>query len=120
MSSWLRITVAAVATGIAGMLVTAPSASADGAEDYFLNELYKTHQKWYWPFGESYIIGVARGVCDDWSAGVPYAAEVEGLATAKRWTSRNTRFFIALSTASFCPDRYTSNIPPEARLPDGK
>jgi len=120
MSRCIRIPVAAMAIGIAGMLVTTPAASADGAEDYFLNELYKTHQKWYWPYGEAYIIGVARGVCDDWVAGVPYTAEVDGLSAAKRWTSRNTRYFIALSTAAFCPDRYTSNIPPEARLPDGK
>lgn len=120
MNKWLRIPVAAAAIGVSATLLTAPAASADSAEDYFLNELYKTHQKWYWPFGEGYIIGVARGVCNDWAAGVPYAAEVEGLATAKRWTKRNTRYFIALSTASFCPDRYTSSIPPEARLPDGK
>jgi hypothetical protein len=111
---------AAAAMGVAGMLVTASPAAADGAEDYFLNELYKTHQKWYWPFGEDYIIGVARGVCDDWATGVPYNAEVDGLAAAKRWTHRNTRYFIALSTAAFCPDQYTSNIPPDARLPDGK
>jgi hypothetical protein len=116
----MKSAVAAVVIGIAGMLVSAPPAVAGPAEDHFLNELYKTHQKWYWPFGENYIIGVAHGVCDAWAAGVPYAAEVESLAAAKRWTHRNTRYFIALSTASFCPDRYATNIPPEARLPDGK
>jgi hypothetical protein len=123
MNRWLRISAAAavgVTVGVAGTLGTAAPAGADSAEDYFLNELYKTHQKWYWPFGEAYIIGVARGVCDAWAAGVPYPAEVDSLATAKRWTQRNTRFFIALSTASFCPDRYTADIPPEARLHDGK
>lgn len=120
MSKWHSIPGVAAITAVTAMLVNAPTASADSAEDYFLNELYKTHQKWFWPFGESYIIGVARGVCDDWAAGVPYDSEVEGLAAAKRWTKRNTRYFVALSTASFCPDRYTSNIPPEARLPDGK
>jgi hypothetical protein len=120
MNRWLKIPVAAAAVTLTSVLATAPPASADGAQDYFLNELYKTHQKWFWPFGEAYIIGVARGVCNHWAAGVPYAAEVDVLAAAKRWTSRNTRYFIALSTAAFCPDRYTSNIPPEARLPDGK
>ena len=121
MSNRHSIPIAAAAlAAVATILMTAAPASADSAEDYFLNELYKTHQKWYWPFGEDYIIGVARGICDDWAAGVPYAAEVEDIAAAKRWTQRNTRYFIALSTASFCPDQYTSNIPPEARLPDGK
>jgi hypothetical protein len=110
----------AATISVTAMLVTSAPASADDAENYFLNELYKTHQKWYWPFGEGYIIGVAKSVCDAWVAGVPYAVEVESLAANKRWTHRNTRYFIALSTASFCPDRYTAHIPPEARLPDGK
>ena len=78
MNNRRSIPFAASVVGVVAMLVTAAPASADGAEDYFLNELYKTHQKWYWPYGEGYIIGVARGICDDWAAGVPYTAEVEG------------------------------------------
>lgn len=112
----------ATAAALTGMFafINAPVSSADGVEDYFLNELYKTHQKWFWPFGEQYIIGEAHRVCVAWAANTPYNAEVDALAAEKQWTHRNTRYFIALSTATFCTDRYVSTIPPEARLPDGK
>lgn len=100
-------------------LATAPFAAADGNDDYFLNELYKTHQKWYWPYGESYIIGVAHEVCDGWANATPYPEAVTALGIAKGWTPRNTRYFIALSTATYCPDQYAVRIPAEARLPDG-
>lgn len=100
-------------------LATAPRASADN-EDYFLNELYKTHQKWNWPYGEQYIIDVGHGVCNDWAAGVSYPDEVASLATSKQWTQRNTRYFIALATGSFCQGYYLSKIPPEARLQPGR
>ncbi|MGV0813382.1 DUF732 domain-containing protein [Mycolicibacterium boenickei] len=109
-----------VALAITGALANAPLAMAGPAEDYFLNELYKTHQKWFWPFGEDYIIGVAHGVCDAWDSGVGYPEKVESMAIEKGWTHRNTRYFVALSTATFCPDRYIAQIPAEARLPDGK
>lgn len=98
-------------------LVTPPLAGADVSEDYFLNELYKTHQKWYWPYGEQYIIGMGRGVCADWAAGVSYADEVESLAVSKRWTHRNARYFVALATGAFCADQYTTMIPPDDRIP---
>lgn len=93
-------------------------ANADPSEDYFLNELYKTWQKWYWPFGEQYIITVGRGVCDAWNAGMDYPAEVAALSAEKGWTQRNTRYFVALSTGAFCPERYESAIPAEARPKD--
>jgi hypothetical protein len=111
----LKTAGAAAAVVLAAVcLGTAPAASAD-SEDYFLNELYKTGKKWYWPYGEGYIIGVGRGVCDDWNAGVAYPDEVESLAVAKGWTHRNTRFFIALATGAFCPERFESQIPLDAR-----
>lgn len=117
----LRFWAPAVAIfGAIAALVGAPAASADVAEDYFLNELYKTHVKWYGPYGEQWIIGMGRGVCDAWTNNVPYVAEVDGLATANNWTHRSTRFFIALATAAFCPDQYAARLPPEGRLPDGK
>lgn len=102
--------------GVAAALALSPPAAADASEDYFLGELYKTNQKWYWPFGESYIIGVGRGVCTDWDTGVAYPDEVDALSAANNWMHRSTRYFIALSTAAFCPQRYASSIPPEGRL----
>ena len=45
MSSRPSIPIATAVAAVAAMLMTAAPASADGAEDYFLNELYKTHQK---------------------------------------------------------------------------
>jgi hypothetical protein len=110
---YLRRVLLAVALIMASLVMT-PTASAD-ADDYFLNELHKTHQKWYWPYGESWIIGEAHTVCNDWAAGVGYAEEVEKVATGQRWTQRNSRFFIALATGTYCPED-TSRIPQEARL----
>lgn len=110
-----RTAVAALATSLA----LAPMASADN-EDYFLNELYKTHQKWNWPYGEQYIVDVGHGVCDDWAAGVSYPDEVASLAVSKQWSQRNTRYFIALATGSFCQGYYSAKIPPEARLQPGQ
>lgn len=107
------------ASAVVATLVCAPLAHAGPAEDYFLHELYKTQQKWYWPYGESYIIGVAHQVCDAWQAGVGYPDKVGSLSADKGWTGTSTRYFIALSTATFCPERYATVIPPEARLPDG-
>jgi hypothetical protein len=114
-----RRATATALTLAAAAIAVAPSATADAIEDYFLNELYKTHQKWFWPFGEQYIIGVAHSVCDDWAADMSYPDEVDSLAVAKDWTHRNTRWFIALSTVSFCPDRYETKIPADARLVPG-
>ncbi|KWX69240.1 DUF732 domain-containing protein [Mycobacterium sp. NAZ190054] len=106
------ITLSAVALG------GATTARADAAEDWFLYQLYRTHQKWYWPFGEDYILGVARGVCHDWSVGVGYDQGVESIAATRKWTHRNSRYFIALATRAFCPQYYTSAIPAEGRIVD--
>jgi hypothetical protein len=93
-------------------------ATADTGQDWLIYQLYRSHQKWYWPFGEDYILGVAHGVCSDWDSGVGYTDEVESLATSQRWTHRNARYFIALSTRALCPVHYEPLIPPEDRIVD--
>lgn len=96
----------------------ATNARAGAGEDWLLYELYRTHQKWYGAFGEDYILGVARSVCDDWNAGVGYDEEVESVAAGHKWTHRNSRYFIALATRALCPQYYTSAIPVEGHIVD--
>ena len=108
-------TAGAVVAGLAG----APVAVADPpGRDYFLNELHKTGQKWYWPYGEDYIVGVGQDVCDAWNDGSSYSAEVDQLATTQGWTHRNTRYFVALATGAFCPELFESVVPPQDRPSD--
>ncbi|MBB3606585.1 hypothetical protein FHT40_006276 [Mycolicibacterium sp. BK556] len=106
------VVISAVAFG------AAPTASADASEDWFLYELYRTQQKWFWPFAEPYILGVGHNVCDEWASGTGYDDAVQAVANDQRWTRRNARYFIALATRAFCPDDYTTAIPPQGRIPN--
>jgi hypothetical protein len=109
---------AAVAVTSAVCFGAAPSASADASEDWFLYELYRTQQKWFWPFGETYILGAGHSICDKWAGGTGYEDAVQAVANDQRWTRRNARYFIALATRAFCPDDYTTAIPPQDRIPN--
>lgn len=105
---------------IAAAVIGPPAvATADRSEDYFLSELHKTGQKWFWPYGEAHIIALGREVCDAWAVGTAYPDKIDSLSTEKGWTHRNTRYFVALSTGTFCPDLYSAVVVPQDRPSDG-
>jgi hypothetical protein len=114
----LRLSMVAAAVAVAAMsLSTLPIASADQGEDYFLQELRRTNQKWYWPLQEDYILGVGHGVCDRWAAGSLFPEQVDAAALTQHWTVRNARYFVSLATRALCPQYYLEKIPPEFHWP---
>jgi hypothetical protein len=102
----------ALTIGVLTAFTPVPLARADQGEDFFLQELRRTQQKWIWPGQEDWILGKGHEICDDWANGVAYPDEVELVVDRNAWwTHRNARFFIDLSTRALCPQYYLAKIP---------
>lgn len=110
----LKFLAPAVATAAAALIAATPPASADPGEEYMLQMLRKTNQKWWWPGQEPYIVGLGYRVCDDWAAGRQYWDVVNAnIGPPRWWTQRSARFFVTLSTRALCPQHFLTRIPSE-------
>lgn len=112
----LKLLASTVTIATVALIAAAPPASANEAEDYMLETLRKTNQKWWWPGEEPYILGRGYRVCEDWAAGRHYWDVVNSnIGPPRWWTVRSARFFTTLSTRALCPQHFLTKVPPEER-----
>jgi hypothetical protein len=108
---------ASVAAAVTAVALAPPAAAFTPSEDWVLQELRLTNQKWYGPGGEAWILSKGHGTCDAWRKGGVYPAEVDRvMADNPWWTMRNARLFVTLMTRGLCPEFYLPKIPPEDQI----
>lgn len=94
-----------IALGLAAFVVlaTAPTATADAADDNFLRAL--TQRGLSWPAGnDQTMINVGHAVCADWAGGDTMAQTVDDVQKALGLSTNGAGTVIGAATASYCPE----------------
>lgn len=105
-----------VALAVAGLLgagvfgvAVAPLASADPADDQYLQTLQRHGIGW--PSGsEGTMINVGHAVCTDWSAGDTLAQTVGDVSKTLGLSNNGSGTIIGAATAAYCPE-FRSKLP---------
>jgi hypothetical protein len=109
MKNTARLTrpIAVVLAGVV-VIVGAPTANADAADDAYLRAL--TQRGLSWPNGSDQImIDVGRAVCQDWAGGDTMAQTVGDVQKALGLSTNGSGTVIGAATAAYCPE-YRSKL----------
>lgn len=104
MKSMARLT-GSVAIVLAGVVVVAaaPIASADPADDQYLQTLQQHGLGW--PSGsDQMMIDVGHAVCQDWAGGDTMAQTAKDVQKATGLSSNGSGTIIGAATVAYCPE----------------
>jgi hypothetical protein len=94
--------IAVVVAGIVG-IATAPSASADPADDQYLHNLQQHGLGW--PAGQDQMmIDVGHAVCTDWANGDTMKQLATDVQKATGLSSNGSGTIIGAATVAYCPE----------------
>jgi hypothetical protein len=98
----------AVVLAVIVVIVGAPTANADPADDAYLRAL--TQRGLSWANGsEQTMINVGHAVCQDWAAGDTMAQTVTDVQKALGLSTNGSGTVIGAATAAYCPE-YRSKL----------
>jgi uncharacterized protein DUF732 len=101
MKSTARLTGTIAAILGSTVLIAAPIANADSADDAFLHAL--SAQGITWPNGEDKtVVNVGHGVCTDWANGMTLQQTFADVKTLQL-SDTNSGYLIGAATQAYCP-----------------